>query len=62
MTLTNSLAMIPAAAVSGLYFSHPQSTYFGIGKINKVQVEEYAKRKKMPFEVIEKWLGPALGY
>ena len=62
MTLTDSLAMIPTAAVSGLYFSHPQSTYFGIGKINKVQVEEYANRKKMPFEVIEKWLGPALGY
>ena len=54
--------MVPTAAVSGLYFSHPQSTYFGIGKINKAQVEEYAKRKKMPFEVIEKWLGPALGY
>jgi 5-methyltetrahydrofolate--homocysteine methyltransferase len=62
MKLTDSLAMIPTAAVSGLYFSHPQSTYFGIGKINKVQVEEYANRKKMPFEVIEKWLGPALGY
>ncbi len=62
MALTDSLAMIPTAAVSGLYFSHPQSTYFGIGKINKEQVEDYAKRKKMPFEVIEKWLGPALGY
>jgi 5-methyltetrahydrofolate--homocysteine methyltransferase len=62
MKLTDSLAMVPTAAVSGLYFSHPQSTYFGIGKINKVQVEEYANRKKMPFEVIEKWLGPALGY
>jgi 5-methyltetrahydrofolate--homocysteine methyltransferase len=62
MALTDSLAMIPTAAVSGLYFSHPQSTYFGIGKINKEQVEDYAKRKKMPFEVIEKWLGPVLGY
>jgi 5-methyltetrahydrofolate--homocysteine methyltransferase len=62
MALTDSLAMIPTAAVSGLYFSHPQSTYFGIGKINKEQVEDYAKRKNMSFEVIEKWLGPALGY
>ncbi len=62
MTLTESLAMIPTAAVSGLYFSHAQSTYFGIGKINKEQVDEYAKRKKMPVPDIEKWLGQALAY
>jgi 5-methyltetrahydrofolate--homocysteine methyltransferase len=62
MALTDSLAMIPTAAVSGLYFSHPQSTYFGIGKINKEQVEDYAKRKNMSFETIEKWLSPVLGY
>jgi 5-methyltetrahydrofolate--homocysteine methyltransferase len=62
ITLTESLAMVPTAAVSGLYFSHPQSHYFGIGKITKEQVEDYANRKNMPFDVIEKWLGPALGY
>ncbi len=60
--LTESLAMVPTAAVSGLYFSHPQSHYFGIGKITKEQVEDYAKRKEMPVEAIEKWLGPALSY
>lgn len=60
--LTESLAMVPTAAVSGLYFSHPQSHYFGIGKINKEQVEDYAKRKNEPFETVERWLGPALGY
>ncbi|MEI8135966.1 MAG: vitamin B12 dependent-methionine synthase activation domain-containing protein, partial [Bacteroidota bacterium] len=62
MTLTDSLAMIPTAAVSGLYFSHPQSHYFGIGKINKEQVEDYAKRKGLKFEEAEKWLGPNLSY
>ena len=62
MSLTDSLAMIPTAAVSGLYFSHPQSTYFGIGKINKEQVDDYAKRKSMTIESIEKWLSPVLGY
>lgn len=62
MTLTESLAMIPTAAVSGLYFSHPQSHYFGIGKINKEQVEDYAKRKNLSIETVEKWLGPNLSY
>lgn len=60
--LTESLAMVPTAAVSGLYFAHPDSHYFGIGKITKEQVEDYAKRKNMSFENAEKWLGPALGY
>ena len=60
--LTDSLAMVPTAAVSGLYFGHPQAHYFGIGKITKEQVEDYAKRKNMPFDVVEKWLGPALSY
>lgn len=60
--LTESLAMVPTAAVSGLYFAHPDSHYFGIGKITKEQVEDYAKRKNMSFEEAEKWLGPALGY
>jgi 5-methyltetrahydrofolate--homocysteine methyltransferase len=60
--LTESLAMVPTAAVSGLYFSHPQSHYFGIGKITREQVEDYAKRKNMPFEVAERWLGTVLAY
>ncbi|MBA2611849.1 MAG: methionine synthase [Bacteroidetes bacterium] len=60
--LTESLAMVPTAAVSGLYFSHPQSHYFGIGKINKEQVEDYATRKNLSVETIEKWLGPYLSY
>jgi 5-methyltetrahydrofolate--homocysteine methyltransferase len=62
ITLTDSLAMVPTAAVSGLYFSHPQSHYFGIGKINKEQVGDYAKRKRITFEEAEKWLGPNLSY
>jgi 5-methyltetrahydrofolate--homocysteine methyltransferase len=62
LELTDSLAMYPTAAVSGLYFSHPKSQYFGLGKITKEQVEDYAKRKKMSFEETERWLGPALGY
>jgi len=60
--LTDSLAMVPTAAVSGMYFAHPDSHYFGLGKINKEQVEDYAKRKSMPLEEAERWLGPALGY
>ena len=62
ITLTESLAMVPTAAVSGLYFSHPQSHYFGVGKINKEQVEDYARRKNEPFATIERWLGPVLSY
>jgi 5-methyltetrahydrofolate--homocysteine methyltransferase len=60
--LTDSLAMVPTAAVSGLYIGSAASHYFGIGKITKEQVADYAARKKMPFEVAERWLGPALGY
>ncbi len=60
--LTDSYAMVPTAAVSGLYFSHPQSQYFGLGKITKEQVEDYAKRKGMSVEEAERWLGPSLGY
>ena len=54
--------MVPTAAVSGLYFSHPQSHYFGVGKITKEQVEDYAKRKNMEFAIIERWLGSVLAY
>lgn len=62
MHLTESLAMTPAASVSGFYFAHPQARYFGLGKISKDQVEDYAVRKKMPLEEIERWLGPNLAY
>jgi 5-methyltetrahydrofolate--homocysteine methyltransferase len=62
IVLTDSLAMVPTAAVSGMYFAHPDAHYFGLGKINKEQVEDYAKRKSMPLEEAERWLGPALGY
>ncbi|HKC67216.1 MAG TPA: vitamin B12 dependent-methionine synthase activation domain-containing protein, partial [Bacteroidia bacterium] len=62
MILTESMAMVPTAAVSGIYFAHPQSHYFGIGKIAKDQVEDYAKRKGMSLDKAERWLGPNLGY
>jgi len=60
--LTESFAMYPASAVSGFYFSHPDSRYFGLGKIAKDQVKEYAARKQMTVEKIEKWLAPNLSY
>ena len=60
--LTESFAMSPASSVSGLYFSHPESSYFGVGKINKDQVLDYANRKGVSLEDIEKWLGPNLSY
>ncbi|MBI3482425.1 MAG: methionine synthase, partial [Bacteroidetes bacterium] len=62
IVLTESFAMYPAAAVSGYYFSHPESKYFGLGKIEKDQVEEYSKRKGMTFAEAEKWLSPNLAY
>ena len=60
--LTESYAMYPAASVSGWYFSHPSSKYFGLGKIQKDQVEDYANRKGMSLEEAEKWLSPVLAY
>ncbi len=62
VTLTESMAMWPAAAVSGYYFSHPQSQYFGLGRIARDQVVDYAARKGLPLEVVERWLAPNLGY
>ncbi|XP_041670829.1 methionine synthase isoform X3 [Cheilinus undulatus] len=62
ISLTESLAMSPAASVCGLYFSHPQSSYFAVGKISKDQVEDYSRRKTMRVEEVERWLGPILGY
>lgn len=60
--LTESFAMWPAAAVCGLYFSHPESFYFGVGKIERDQVEDYAKRKSWTPAQAEKWLAPILNY
>jgi 5-methyltetrahydrofolate--homocysteine methyltransferase len=60
--LTESLAMFPASSVSGWYFAHPESKYFGVGKIEKDQVVDYAARKGMPVEDVEKWLRPVLEY
>lgn len=62
MALTESLAMTPAASVSGYYFAHPQAKYFGLGKIDKDQVRDYAERKGMDLEEAEKWLRPNLNY
>jgi 5-methyltetrahydrofolate--homocysteine methyltransferase len=60
--LTESFAMFPTAAVSGFYFSHPQSHYFGVGKIDRDQVASYALRKGMGLAETERWLAPILGY
>ncbi|HPH47209.1 MAG TPA: vitamin B12 dependent-methionine synthase activation domain-containing protein, partial [Chryseolinea sp.] len=60
--LTESYAMYPASSVSGFYFSNPESKYFGLGKIEKDQVVEYAERKGMKLEEIERWLAPNLSY
>jgi 5-methyltetrahydrofolate--homocysteine methyltransferase len=62
VTLTESLAMWPASAVSGFYYSHPQSKYFGLGKIEKDQVEDYTKKRGIAIEEAERWLSPALNY
>jgi 5-methyltetrahydrofolate--homocysteine methyltransferase len=62
ITLTESLAMYPASSICGWYFAHPQSQYFGLGKIQKDQVVDYASRKNMPVEEIERWLRPVLEY
>jgi len=62
MTITESFAMLPTAAVSGFYFAHPESRYFGLGKIDQDQVEDYAQRKGWSMDVAERWLGPALSY
>ena len=62
MTLTESFAMLPASAVSGFYFSHPDSGYFAVGKLGRDQVEDYARRKAMALEDAERWLAPYLAY
>ena len=60
--LTESFAMLPAAAVSGWYFAHPEAKYFSVGKIGRDQVEDYAHRKGMDLRTIERWLAPNLNY
>jgi 5-methyltetrahydrofolate--homocysteine methyltransferase len=62
MDLTESCAMTPTAAVAGLYFAHPKSRYFMVGKVGKDQVEDYARRKSMPLPEVQRWLRPILGY
>jgi 5-methyltetrahydrofolate--homocysteine methyltransferase len=60
--LTESYAMTPAASVSGLYFAHPQATYFAVDLVTRDQVENYSARKHLPRSVVERWLAPNLGY
>ena len=62
ITLTENFAMVPTAAVSGYYFWHPEARYFGVGRIGRDQVEDYARRKGMDRDAVERWLRPNLGY
>ena len=60
--LTESLAMSPAASVSGLYFANPKSTYFATGKLDQDQIQDYARRKEMYVTKVERWLSSVLAY
>ena len=60
--LTESFAMLPAAAVSGFYFSHPEARYFAVARIDRDQIEDYAKRCNLPVDQVERWLAPNLAY
>ncbi|MFW6228269.1 MAG: vitamin B12 dependent-methionine synthase activation domain-containing protein, partial [Alkalispirochaeta sp.] len=62
MSLTESYMMLPAAATSGFYFSHPESQYFGVGKLQPDQVEDWARRKGVSMEQAERWLQAVLAY
>ncbi|MGZ8218452.1 methionine synthase [Methylomagnum sp.] len=62
ITLTESFAMYPASSVSGWYFSHPASRYFNVGKLNRDQMEDYARRKGLELREVERWLAPVLAY
>jgi 5-methyltetrahydrofolate--homocysteine methyltransferase len=62
ITLTESFAMWPGSSVSGLYFAHPDSKYFAVGKLGKDQVEDLAQRKGKSVSEMERWLGPWLNY
>jgi len=60
--LTESFAMVPTSAVSGYYFAHPDAQYFGVARIGKDQVEDYAERRGVSIEQAERWLRPNIGY
>ena len=60
--LTESYAMWPASSVSGIYIAHPEAHYFGVAKVERDQVEDYATRKDMAVAEVERWLGPVLNY
>jgi len=60
ITITESFAMLPAASVSGWYFAHPQSRYFGVGQIGEDQLQAYANAKEMPLDEARRWLAPSL--
>ncbi len=62
MTVTESFAMTPGASVSGWYFAHPEARYFGVSRVEKDQVTDYANRKGVDIDTIERWLRPVLGY
>ena len=62
MTLTETFSMLPAASVSGLYFAHPQAKYFAVGRIDREQLADYARRKGIEVAEAEHWLGPNLAY
>ncbi|MEK1924344.1 MAG: vitamin B12 dependent-methionine synthase activation domain-containing protein, partial [Rhizobium giardinii] len=62
VTLTESFAMWPGSSVSGLYIGHREAYYFGVAKVERDQIEDYAARKDMPIEDVERWLGPILNY
>jgi 5-methyltetrahydrofolate--homocysteine methyltransferase len=62
VNLTETYAMVPSASVSGWYFSHPEARYFGVGRLGRDQVEDYARRKGWSVEDAERWLAPNLGY
>ena len=62
MELTENYAMTPAASVSGLYFAHPEARYFSVGRIDRDQVEHYARRKRMDLRTVERWLQSNLAY
>ena len=60
--LTETLAMTPTASICGLYFAHPEARYFSVHRLGRDQVEDYANRKNMSVQEVERWLGPNLGY
>ena len=62
MKLTESFAMWPGSSVSGLYLAHPEAHYFGVAKVERDQVEDYARRKGMSVAEVERWLAPVLNY